>query len=101
MTVGAAKLLAKLGHERGGGKKLSAHYGVVEGNLPLQEWLPRYEPNGAWMNLGQNARAGCQSSRKASKALILSQFSQLVGSPSFLSWLTKWLEGRLQTISCS
>jgi hypothetical protein len=34
----------------------------------------------------------------ALKALVLSHFGQLAGSPSFLGWLTKWLERRLQTI---
>jgi hypothetical protein len=37
----------------------------------------------------------------AAEAVVLSHFGWLVGSPSFPGWLTKWLEGRLQTIDYS
>jgi hypothetical protein len=37
----------------------------------------------------------------AAEALVLSHFATLMGSPSFPGWLTKGLEKRLQTISCS
>jgi hypothetical protein len=36
----------------------------------------------------------------AAEAFVLSHFGVLVGSRSFPGWLTKWLEKRLQTISC-
>jgi hypothetical protein len=48
-----------------------------------------------------DAREGLSAPAELLKPLIPKHFRWLWESPSLFGWLTKWLEKRLQTISCS